>query len=195
VGGIIAVFANQRAVDVAVKMHLVAGDLIAKGLNEAVACPQFFKELKEKALVQVDPSLPLEMRNAVANFAFFVSAIFVPVVIEEVLFRGIVQDIALKRVPFFVLKKVMPGKETLLQTKIYTVARVVVTSSFFCAYHLLNNGSFSDSYIQLQLPGTFAVGIVFGVIKETRLGLGISIISHATHNGLATMPCFALVMK
>jgi membrane protease YdiL (CAAX protease family) len=195
VGGILSSYASYAALLIAEKAHIIEQDILRSGLNEELTCPSIFKEIKTKIYEQIDPKLPLDIRNAMANTGLFFNISVVPAVIEEVLFRKIIQDDLLQKIPSYILKKVKPGKETLLQSKVYTIARVVITSSLFSAYYLQNSGILPKSYLQLQLISTFAQGLFFGVIKETNLGLETAILSHAFQNRFAIRPCFALDEK
>lgn len=109
-------------------------------------------------------------------------------IIEEILFRGLVQDVLLTRIPKFVLKKVLPGKETALDTRIAKAARITLTAALFSASHLTNSGLFADSYISMQLVATFALGIGLGILKESKAGLLGTMGGHIAHNMIAIAP-------
>ncbi|HEV8051568.1 MAG TPA: CPBP family intramembrane glutamic endopeptidase, partial [Parachlamydiaceae bacterium] len=76
-------------------------------------------------------------------------------IIEELIFRGLVQDVLLKRIPQFIINKVAPGNEHFLDTKIAKVARIVLTASLFSAAHLSNKGIYSDAFVNGQVVATF----------------------------------------
>jgi len=97
---------------------------------------------------------------------------------EEILFRGLIQNVCLTRIPKFVIKKISPGKETILDTTMAKAARILITSAAFSAYHLRNKGIFSDSYVSMQLVATFMMGIGFGLLKESQAGLAGAIGAH-----------------
>jgi hypothetical protein len=101
---------------------------------------------------------------------------------EELIFREVVQQLLLKQIPQFVLERVSPGTEALLDTKIYTVARIAFTASFFALVHLSNSGVVPDCFVQAQVISAFAAGILFGIIKESSLGLLGAIASHVQNN-------------
>ncbi len=107
---------------------------------------------------------------------------------EEILFRGLIQDLLLTRVPKYIIAKIAPGKETALDTRMAMAARIILTSALFSAAHLQNKGILSDSYVATQLVTTFVVGIGFGALKESKAGLLGSIGAHMAHNMLATAP-------
>lgn len=195
VGGIVAGMAGGITIFAAKEAHIIAEDVFNDAMANVSACPQYFRDIRTSSFAITSPELPLETRDTVADGVLFVQGALIPALVEETFLREIVQDILLKRMPSCVLKRVMPGKEKLLQTKTYTVARIVLSSALFSALHLLNNGSLPDSYVQAQLVGTFAQGMVFGVIKETGLGLGSSIIAHAINNGRSFRPCYGWTEK
>ncbi|MBM3183732.1 MAG: CPBP family intramembrane metalloprotease [Chlamydiae bacterium] len=96
------------------------------------------------------------------------------------------QDVLLKRLPKWALKKIAPGKEAALDSRIAKVARVVLTAALFSAFHLVNQGVLSDAYVKAQLIGTFVLGLGFGAIKESKAGLLGSIGAHMANNMLAS---------
>lgn len=107
---------------------------------------------------------------------------------EEILFRGLIQGTYLTRIPKYVIKKFAPGKETVLDTTIAKVARILLTSAAFSAYHLQNQGVVSDAYVTMQLVATFVMGIGFGLLKESKAGLLGSIGAHMANNFVAIAP-------
>lgn len=111
-----------------------------------------------------------------------------PAIKEEILFRGLIQDVCLTEIPKYVIKKIAPGKETILDTTIAKAARIVLTSAAFSAWHLQNKGVLSDSYVSMQLVATFAMGIGFGILKESKTGLLGSIGAHMANNFVAIAP-------
>lgn len=111
-----------------------------------------------------------------------------PAISEELIFRGLIQDVLLKRIPSWVLKKIHYSHENILDTKIAKAARIIFTSALFAASHLFNQGIFTDSYVQAQVVGTFALGIIFGAIKESSLGLVGSTGAHFMNNLIAISP-------
>lgn len=107
---------------------------------------------------------------------------------EEILFRGLIQDVCLTRIPKYVIKKISPGKEALLDTTIAKAARILITAAAFSAYHLGNKGVLSDAYVSTQLVATFMMGIGFGLLKESQAGLTGSVAAHITNNLVAVIP-------
>ena len=112
----------------------------------------------------------------------------IPAVGEELLFRGLIQDVLLKRLPAWMLKKISPGQEKMIDTKIAKIGRIILTSALFSAWHLQNRGILPDAYVKSQLVGTFTLGILLGMIKESNLGLLGSMGAHFANNTIAISP-------
>lgn len=109
-------------------------------------------------------------------------------IVEELLFRGLLQDLLLTKLPRMIIKKVAPGKEGVIDSTRAKAARILLTSAAFCAIHLSNKGVLSEDYLKLQLIAAFVSGIGLGILKETRAGLLGSIAAHAVNNTLSIMP-------
>lgn len=107
---------------------------------------------------------------------------------EEIIFRGLIQDVCLTMIPKYVIKKNKPGNETILDTTAAKAVRIILTSAAFSEWHLQNQGILSDSYVSMQLVATFAMGTGFGIIKESKAGLLGSIGAHMTNNFVAIAP-------
>ena len=107
---------------------------------------------------------------------------------EEILFRGIIQDLLLKRIPKYIIKKFSPGNENVLDKKAFKIGRILLTSALFSAMYLMNTDVFGDTYVKTQLISTFVMGIGFGMIKESSLGLLGSIGGHIMNNLVAVLP-------
>jgi membrane protease YdiL (CAAX protease family) len=88
----------------------------------------------------------------------------------------------------FIVKKIAPGKETLLDTTAAKATRIVLTAAAFSAAHLQNQDLFSDSYVIMQLVSTFVGSIGLGILKESKAGLLGSIGAHMAHNFIAISP-------
>ena len=107
---------------------------------------------------------------------------------EEILFRWLLQDVILKKTPLFVLKKMTPGKEKLVDAKITKCFRIGFVSTLFSAAHLLNQGIFPDSYVRQQIISTLFLGSICGILKESKLGLSGAIGAHIANNIVAIAP-------
>lgn len=115
-------------------------------------------------------------------------------IIEELLYRGLIQDVLLTRIPKFVIKKFAPGKEALLDTNYAKAARIVLSAAIFAADHLsqanLQNSSSAtigqdvilNASTAHQVSLGFLTGIGLGIIKESRAGILGSIAAHMTNN-------------
>lgn len=109
-------------------------------------------------------------------------------IVEEIVFRGLIQDVLLTRIPKYVIKKIAPGKETALDTRIAKAARITLTAALFSAAHLANSGFFADSYVSMQLVATFVGGIGLGILKESNAGLLGAMGGHIANNMIAIAP-------
>lgn len=105
-------------------------------------------------------------------------------IFEELLCRGLLQDVLLTRLPKYILKKISPGSETILDSTIAKIARILFTSTAFSLLHLSNHGTFPDSVVSHQLVSGFTIGIALGIIKEN-IGLVGAIGTHIAHNSVA----------
>src|SRR5262249_16943381 len=81
-------------------------------------------------------------------------------IIEEMVFRGLIQEVLLKRIPKYVIKKISPGKEIALDSTIAKATRIALTAALFSACHLANIGSMPN--VSAQLVATFVAGIGLG---------------------------------
>lgn len=126
---------------------------------------------------------------------FLIIASIVVPLIEELFFRGIIQDFILKRVPNFLLKKMRPIKSIFSDSTRAKICRVALTTGLFSAFHLLSIGSASSelkSFMQIQAIGAIPLGLFFGAIKESPLGLFGTIGAHMGHNFVAMMESISL---
>lgn len=102
--------------------------------------------------------------------------------IEELVFRGAVQDLLLTRIPKAILQKLAPDKVSTVDGRIAKVAKIALVATLFASSHLLNMGKTTDSYVSGQVIQTVILGIVLGIIKESRLGLAGAIGLHGAFN-------------
>jgi hypothetical protein len=147
---------------------------------------------KMQALVdQVNSNIPWEQEHT-SVFAFKAAqvgmeGIGMPIV-EEIVFRGLIQDVLLTRIPKYVIRKIAPGKEIALDTKIAKVARITLTAALFSATHLANSGFLADSHVSKQLVAAIVAGIGLGILKESNAGLLGAIGGHIANNIIAIAP-------
>jgi membrane protease YdiL (CAAX protease family) len=118
--------------------------------------------------------------------------IVIPVVAEELIFRGLLQDVILKRLVGKVVQKIAPSHAGLVDSKIYTAIRIALTTYAFMSIHEANRAIMADSYVDKQLVGTIIMGIGFGILKEAK-GLSWAIGAHAINNLSASLP--GMMMK
>lgn len=106
---------------------------------------------------------------------------------EEVFFRGLIQDVILKRLAAKVVKKNFPNYASMLDSKIYTVIRILLTSLYFSYAHRDNHLVYADRFVDQQLIATLVQGVGFGILKESH-GLAASLGAHAINNFVWTIP-------
>jgi hypothetical protein len=122
----------------------------------------------------------------------FLQFIVIPAVAEELIFRGLLQDVILKRLVGKVVQKIAPSHAGLVDSKIYTAIRIALTTYAFMSIHEANRAIMPDSYVDMQLISTIVMGIGFGILKEAK-GLSWSIGAHAINNLSASLP--GMMMK
>jgi hypothetical protein len=147
--------------------------------------------MMEELVKQINSNIPWPEAHA-SVFALKASqvkliGVGIPIA-EEILFRGLIQDVLLTRVPKYVIRKIAPGKETALDTRIAKAARITLTAALFSAAHLANSGFFADSYVSMQLVSTFVGGIGLGILKESKVGLLGAMGGHIANNMIAIAP-------
>lgn len=107
---------------------------------------------------------------------------------EEIFFRYLVQDVLFTKIPKYIVKKITPGRETtFFDSSTAKAIRITLTAAAFSAIHLFNKGE-PPSIIKIQVVSTFAMGIGFGIVKESKAGLLGSIGAHMAFNFVALMP-------
>lgn len=121
-----------------------------------------------------------------------INMIAVPSIGEELVFRGLLQDVILKRAVGKIIQKVAPAQAGLVDSKIYTAVRIAITTYAFVSIHESNRGILSDEYVDMQLYATAIMGVAFGILKEVK-GLSWAIGAHAINNLAATLP--SIMMK
>lgn len=107
---------------------------------------------------------------------------------EEFLFRELIQSTLLPMGSKHVIKKMLPNCNDQVYYRVDVLARVIITSCLFSAVHLLNRGTISEGYVIGQLVGSFVLGIVFGLLRESSAGLSGAIGAHIANNVIALGP-------
>lgn len=100
------------------------------------------------------------------NAASFLGTFLVAPIIEELVFRGLIQGLISKNYNRF--------------------AGVIVSSLIFGSVHLMNGSLSLISALQLLVSGTF-VGIMFSCIYLSTGSIWASITVHALYNGIGTL--------
>lgn len=118
---------------------------------------------------------------------FYQNACVVAPIFEEPLFRYGIQEVLLTYLPKKIVKKVAPGKEMILDCKIAKTSRIALTTLLFAAIHLINKSEFPESYVMRQVISSFVGGIIFGILKESRVGLLGAIEAHCLNNCLSAL--------
>lgn len=124
---------------------------------------------------------------SIKTLVFGIAGVAFPL-LEEIAYRGLVQDIILKRIPKFIVKKVAKGNESFLDSHIAKVARIAITTALFSAMHLMNRSVMADFSVNLQVAATFVGGIGLGILKESNPGLLGAIGAHFAWNVVGLSP-------
>lgn len=111
-------------------------------------------------------------------------------VVEDLLFRGIIQELLLRKVPALILKKIKPGSETLVDCPTAKIARALLSTAICYGVsrrymqpitrRALEASSCSESYRVSFLMDT----LVSSVLKETPLGFLGSMAHHLSYAAL-----------
>lgn len=117
--------------------------------------------------------------------AGFVAIVVAAPLLEELLFRQIVQKWLLTSLPTCVIKKINPALEWVADSKLAKCMRIGLTSALFSAVHLVNRGTLSKEYVIGQLVVTFVSGFFMGALREYQETLGGSIGLHMANNAFA----------
>ncbi len=91
-------------------------------------------------------------------------------IINEIFFRGLLQDIILKRGVEKVVAFVSPKHAELVNSKAYTAARILITSALFSYYSRTN-------YLDREVLPSFLLSTGLGLLKE-KYGLTSAIGAH-----------------
>jgi membrane protease YdiL (CAAX protease family) len=116
------------------------------------------------------------------NAHSFLNTTVIAPISEEILFRGIIQEILLKRAPVALLQKINPRAANWLESNINAkIGRVALSTLIFALAHLsTHNCAMSNRAI-----GVIGLGALLGIlveIKGLKQGLTASIYAHALNN-------------
>lgn len=106
-------------------------------------------------------------------------------IFEELFFRQIIQTTLLLTLPKYIAKKYFPSTISTLDSKIYTVVRIIFTCLLFTCAHLANLTIFPTAYVIGQLVCSCILGIHTGIIRESSIGISGAIGAHIANNTLA----------
>ena len=104
---------------------------------------------------------------------------------EELVFRGVVQDLILTKLLGKAIKTISPENASWIDTKTAKIFRIVITSALFAGAHLITGTDEIPSGIKFQAFSALVTGFILGAVKESRLGLMGSIGCHMMHNAAA----------
>lgn len=99
---------------------------------------------------------------------------------EEMLFRGLLQELILKKVPTALLRQFYPSKISLVNGKLASAARIITCAGLFALAHARAPEHPYDSAI--FLGHKFAVGVCCGIIQEMTGNLYLSTTFHSGFN-------------
>ncbi len=102
-------------------------------------------------------------------------------VLEELVFRKGLQQVVLKDGVRKVIQKISPDHADLVDSKIYAVCRIVLTSICFALSHDSDFSFLAREAIDQQVYVAFFAGLFFGFLKETD-GLSACFCAHMINN-------------
>jgi membrane protease YdiL (CAAX protease family) len=137
--------------------------------------PCFFHE---EFLKTAFPTLPLKEACQLIQPAVIIGGMA-----EEVIFRGLIQHLLLKKLIEKAIAKIAPQQASWVDTKIGKIFRITLVSLLFSGWHLL--GTNGEKAFQLQATAAFFAGCILGAIHESSLGLMGAIGCHMVHNAVA----------
>jgi len=110
-------------------------------------------------------------------------------VLEELIFRLMIQDIFLRRLLGKAIQAISPQNASWVDSRIGKTFRIILSAALFGAFHLI--GTEGQTVFKFQAFYAFAGGCFLGAIKESRLGLAGSIGCHMSNNILASLDVYA----
>ncbi|MBX7065858.1 MAG: CPBP family intramembrane metalloprotease [Parachlamydiales bacterium] len=109
---------------------------------------------------------------------------FMQPILEETFFRGIFQDLVLRRFCTSVIQKISPEQAPFFRSTTAKVMRIFLTAGFFALMHLGNAVTMPTAYVAGQVGSCFLKGLFYGALKESS-GLASTIGAHMANNLLA----------
>lgn len=98
---------------------------------------------------------------------------------EELVFRGLIQGVLLRKLPQMAIKKLSPGYEDSVDHKIVKIARVLFASALFALAHAKGYGNCPG----FLLP-QFVIGLVFSTMYERNYSLAQLSMIHFTYDAI-----------
>jgi membrane protease YdiL (CAAX protease family) len=117
-------------------------------------------------------------RNIAINFVFI---LLIPIC-EEILFRGLIQDLILKQLGTYILNTTVPQYVSQEEDSIWnSIGRIALTSYLFSYIHEYNRAELGDDLTNRQRKQTLILGFVCGCLKDY-FGLSSAIGAHIFNN-------------
>ena len=117
-----------------------------------------------------------------------ISTIVIGPIVEEIMFRGVLQSIYLNHLPRLISKGVAPGSEKWFDTKFAKAFRIGFSAFIFGLAHLVNG----ITGARRQAFGSAMFGIGTALLTESRPGIIGSIGAHMTTNALGYLFIFVV---
>ena len=116
------------------------------------------------------------------------STILIVPILEEFIFRYIIQDFLLTQIPHFIIKKFAPGKNISMDSNTAKISKIFLSSAMFSAWHMLNHGIYPESFVRAQVVVSFVAGIGLGILKESEVDLSGTMGAHLVYDMIAMAP-------
>lgn len=87
---------------------------------------------------QINSNIPTDLHITVfaVKARLIIYDCIIPPLFEEIIYRGLIQDCLLTRCPKYLIKRIAPGKEAIIDTTIAKIIRITFTAAIFYALHL-----------------------------------------------------------
>ena len=115
----------------------------------------------------------------------YVMSATVPV--EEFIFRVLIQDVLLKKLPQAILNKISPELADKVNSNGAKIMRVALSSIAFSLFHLINLKIYSEDVVTLQLANTLGVGLICGFLQEKTGDAWAALGLHLAFNNINTL--------
>lgn len=100
---------------------------------------------------------------------------------EEIIFREGIQNSLLKTGAKKIVTAISPHSASLIDTKIYTLVRIIFASFLFAACHQVNKQFWTDEHVDNQIYYAFFMGLLLGAMREAG-ELRLPIAAHIVNN-------------